>query len=228
MNTILTKFDKTAIKVLGYADDILMLINGKVPEAMAGIMQKQLNKVLAWSVAQGLNFNPTKTTTVMFSKARKHKTKEPALYLNNKRLEYSNEMKYLKVTIQKRLTWSTHLNERIRKCLKLWNSAKQAIGREWGLNAEKLIWLHNAIVKPKLAYGALVWAASINKTTAKKLERIQRLALLAVTKTLRTKPTAAMEACTGLMPLEIYIKRETLKAAQRLRYITRRTIQTQK
>jgi hypothetical protein len=49
-----------------------------------------------------------------------------------KKLEYSDEMKYLGVTVQKRMSWARHVNERVRKAGKLMNMVRNVIGQKWG------------------------------------------------------------------------------------------------
>ena len=71
MNGILTTFRGSAVKVVGYADDIILLVAGVHPPTLVDIMNKALKKVLEWGRLNGLVFNPTKTQAVRFSQCRK-------------------------------------------------------------------------------------------------------------------------------------------------------------
>ena len=66
-------------------------------------MQRMLNKLYHWGEGKNLKFNPTKTVAVLFSK--KHKSKQKFLKLGGKFIKHETEVKYLGVTLDKRLSW---------------------------------------------------------------------------------------------------------------------------
>jgi hypothetical protein len=183
---------------------------------MAHFIQEALDKTLRWGKENGLTFNPTKTTTVLFTRSRRA-VKEPKLTMDGKNLEYSNEMKYLGVTIQKRLSWTTHVSERTKKAGRLLNMVQNVIGQNWGLDPDKVLWTHTAIVRPKVCYAAMVWATSIGTTMSKKMEQLQRKVLLGASAAMRSTPTAAMEAIMGLPPMDLFALGEAMKARARTR-----------
>ena len=132
------------------------------------------------------------------------------------KLEYSTKIKYLGLTLDQKLTFKSHIEEKCLKAKRLLNLTKQVVGREWGLSPQKVMWVYNSIVKPQITYGALVWANKINKTLRKKLDSVQRLALLGCTHAMRSTPTAGMEAILGIPPLSLYCREVSLKAAYRV------------
>ena len=77
-------------------------------------MQNALNVVAKWAVKEGLNISPHKTTMVPFTNRRKIKGLGP-LKLHGKDLKMLDEVKYLGVTLDSRLTWNQHLQKIIRK-----------------------------------------------------------------------------------------------------------------
>ena len=70
-DTLLTKFKGTPIEVIGYADDVLLMVSGKDSQTMTTLMQKVLKKVTDWGEMNGLTFNPSKTNAMLFSMAYK-------------------------------------------------------------------------------------------------------------------------------------------------------------
>ncbi len=67
MDSLLSTFKNDSIKVLGYADDIVIYIIGTIPSVMQEIIQQGLNRVTEWGDTNGLTFNPqnpTKTTPI--------------------------------------------------------------------------------------------------------------------------------------------------------------------
>ena len=58
------------MKVVCYADDIILLVAGKDPGTLVDVMNTALRKVKKWGDYNGLVFNPEKTSTVRFSRLR--------------------------------------------------------------------------------------------------------------------------------------------------------------
>ena len=93
----------------GFADDCGPMIGGDNTHEMYKSMQRMLNKLYHWGEGKNLKFNPTKTVAVLFSK--KHKPKQKFLKLGGKFIKHETEVKYLGVTLDKRLSWRTHVEE---------------------------------------------------------------------------------------------------------------------
>ncbi|XP_055714217.1 uncharacterized protein LOC129808462 [Phlebotomus papatasi] len=90
--------------------------------------------------------------------------------------------------------------------------------KSWGLSPKITLWMYQAIVRPLISYGAVVWWPRVEyNNSARALQRLQRLACLAITGAIRTAPTAALEVMLSLPPLPLYIKAEAGMAAFRLR-----------
>ena len=59
MDTLLSTFDNTEpVKVVGYADDILLYVSGTDHNTLGKLMQMALNRVEEWGVEMGLTFCP--------------------------------------------------------------------------------------------------------------------------------------------------------------------------
>ena len=203
MDTILPEFRAGAVRVVGYADDIILLVGGKDPGTLVDTMNAALKKVLKWGQENGLIFNPDKTCAVRFTKAKKF-SKWRDLQMNGKTLNYEDSMKYLGVTLQNRMSWRLHVHERIAKSTKIMNLANAAIGQKWGFNPERALWVYTAMARSVSTYGAIAWSNSITETIKKQLSRLQRKALLAMSSSMRSTPTAGMEVALGLMPLDLH------------------------
>ena len=223
MNTLLEQFKGGAVKAVGYADDILLLVAGLDRRTMTSIMQEALNKVTEWGKVNGLTFNPTKTTVVAFQRGTQ-KRQWPFLILNDTALEYSTDMKYLGVTLQAApsgLTWTKHVKEKVAKAMRVLQLTKAIVGQKWGLTPEKVFWVYSALVRPILSYGSIVWSHSINKTLKGRLTRVQSFAIRSMIGVMRSTPTAGMEVVLGLMPLDLYIQSQATSARLRVRLLGR-------
>ena len=204
MDSLLSTFKKDSVRVIGYADDILLYIIGKSVDSMTEVIQPALDRVLVWGTENGLSFNPTKTSMVLFTRSRK--PIKPKLSMGGEHLRLQNSFKYLGVEIHRSLCWTKHVQERVNKCKYLLNKCRNLISRTWGLKPQKIEWIHKAMVRPKLAYGAVVWAHKLTKGMENKLNKVQRLAMLPITQPLRSTPTSGLEALLGWIPLCAYVQ----------------------
>ncbi len=84
------------------------------------------------------------------------------------------------------------------------NLANAAIGLKWGFNPERALWVYTAMVRSVVSYGALVWSPRVTTTIKNKLNSLQRKALLSMSSSMRSTPTAGMEMVLGLIPLDLH------------------------
>jgi hypothetical protein len=72
--------------IIGYTDDIAILINGKFPQAVSEVLQTFLCTVQWWRGRSNLSINPNKMVVVPFTRKRNLKgLKEPTLVKLDKR-----------------------------------------------------------------------------------------------------------------------------------------------
>ena len=77
--------------------------------------------------------------------------------------------------------------------------------------------IYIAIIRLMITHAAVVWWPRVELGVARAmLSRVQRLACLAITRAIRTSPTAALEVITGLLPLEIHIKQVAMTTSYRI------------
>jgi ribonuclease HI len=150
-------------------------------------------------------------------KFTRRRTKGQLLKLAGRSIPFSREAKHLGVTIDDKLTWKSHCTDRAKKGIMALAVAKRAIGPTWGLKPKIALWIYKAIVRPMLEYGSLVWcSATTVKARMKELERVQRVALLSTTGTMRSTPTASLECLLGIAPIDIRIRQVALQTMHRL------------
>jgi hypothetical protein len=110
----LTITNDLGFRTFGYADDIVIIVQGKFADAVMEIMHEALNVVTKWAVKEGLSINPQKTAIVPFTNRRKMKGLGP-LKLYGKELTVLDKVKYLGVILDSKLNWNQHLQKTINK-----------------------------------------------------------------------------------------------------------------
>jgi len=172
--------------------------------------------VVKWAVKEGLNISPNKTAIIPFTNGKKIEGLGP-LTLHGKELKMLDEVKYLGVILDPELNWNQHLQKIIRKAQTTFVVVRSICGKKWGLRPNMVHWLYTRVIIPSIFHDALVWWYKVmQKTTKIQLDRIQRMAYLAITGAIKSTPTAAMEVLLNLTPLDLLIMAEARVALYRL------------
>jgi hypothetical protein len=82
----LTVTNDLGFRTYGYADDTVIIVQGKFVHTVWELMQKTLNVVVKWAAKEGLNISPHKTAIFPFTTKRILKGLGP-LIINDKELK---------------------------------------------------------------------------------------------------------------------------------------------
>jgi len=119
----------SSIYTQGFADDLANIASGPDLSTVGEQIQQVLLTTEVWCRQIGLSLND-KSVLVHFT--TKLKFKAPIITLNGKKMPYSESVKYLGVTIDKRLTWGPHSKARAIKAMISWAQSRRAVGPTWG------------------------------------------------------------------------------------------------
>ena len=174
---LLNKFTKGRITCVGYADDGCLIIQGNDLENMYKSMNKGLQLASNWAKANGLELSPSKTVAMVFT--NKHDYKQPTtnLQVDGNIITPSTETKYLGVTLDNKLNWATHINNKITQAKRLLFKLRGTIGKLWGPCPSMMIWAYKTMVRPIITYCSFVWAHKLTQEQKNQLASLQRLAL---------------------------------------------------
>jgi len=89
---------------------------------------------------------------------------------------------------------------------------KNLINANWGLNPERLWWIWESVVRPKLSYGASAWINCINvKKNKDSLERLQKLALRLCSSAMPQTSNKGLEVILQTEPLHLFLEGVAIK-----------------
>ena len=171
MNTVFKlNINKNHINYYVYADDLAMVVKGEDYRSAVRIANFELRKLTTWASEHSLMFSPHKTNALLFY--RKIPPLELPLLLNNTRIEWQPEVKYLGVIIDNKLKWKSHLDYIYKKSLATIFQMSKIVGATWGTTPKVMNLIYNCIVKPAMLYGIATWIKCLNKKTyLKKLQK---------------------------------------------------------
>ena len=156
-----------------FADDMAAWAIQKQEKRAEKLIQKHLDLLSEWCNKWKIKLNPSKTKVGLFTNS--NNTKEITLNLGRVPLTVSNEIKFLGLTFDRKLTWRHHIdNVRHRMWLRI-NAIKAISGRNLGMQPKTLIHLYKMWIRPIALYGAPAYYSAA-KTHLNKIQVIQNSA----------------------------------------------------
>ena len=210
VDDLITEIEICGATVVAYADDITFLATGKnyQIEPAKCTARTALNATARWCRRNGLSVNPAKMEMMLFTRRRNRPETIEDLEYMGKPLVFVRQVKYLGVTITDQLDWKVHVRNQISKARNNLHLMNRVVGNAWGLKPKVVLWIYQAIIVPRITYGAIAWWTTVTLDTIRReLDSLQCGALRKVLGAFRTTPGRAMEVLTGVPPLDIAIKR---------------------
>src|SRR5436190_2278230 len=190
---------------LGFIDDIMYGVEGFTDKGNARKLKQLLREAEEWRKKHGVQFETSKYILVHFTRNHNRAT-NAAITIGNVTIEPSNEAKYLGVILDKELWFKTHLQYIVKKGTKAAMALSSIAKSSWGVQYKHTHQLFTAVISACTDYMAIIWHRPkdgnkmATSTQASKLNKIQRLAIKAITGCYKTTAMAAMEIETGLQP----------------------------
>lgn len=150
-----------------FADDTALLATHESPVMASRMLQKSLNNISTWLKDWRIKANESKSVHVTF--ALRHGLC-PAVNLNDIQIPQCEDVRYLGIYLDRRLTWKKHIFTK-RKALGLkLRKLYWLLSRKSNLSLNNKLLLYKCILKPIWSYGAELWGTAANSN----LEIIQR------------------------------------------------------
>lgn len=178
-----------------YVDDLCIGFQGKNMNTVVQRLQLGINKIYQWSIVNGFKISKTKTKGLHFCQLRTMHP-EPVLYLDGRQLDFVQEVKFLGLTLDKKLTFIPHLKDLKLKCLKLLDLLKVLANTRWGADFPSLLRVYRALIRSRMDYGSIVYGAT-RKSYLKALNTVHLQGIRLALGAFRTSPALSLyvEAC---------------------------------
>lgn len=207
VDDLLERFQKNSAYAFAYADDITTLVTGKHQDIVTINMQRNLNIMEQWCKEVGLRVNPLKSSAIIFTRNKVRKAYPLKIFGQN--IPYTESVKLLGVTLDRKLLWNEHCQLICRKAISSLMQCRRSVGKTWGLTPKVMLWLYTLVIRPIFSYSAVLWYHRLKIGTIKKqLISVQRLALLCISGAHHSCSTAALETLLCIPPLDLFLKGE--------------------
>ena len=196
-----------------FVDDFVIYCSGSTAVEACRKVQTAINKATEWADARGFKFSPQKTKAIRFTRTRKNE-EIPTLLLNGNILPLEEEVKFLGVILDQKLTFGPHIKDLASRVKESLNILKVVSHFDWGADRKTLIRLYTTLCLSKIDYACQIYGSAC-KTNLEKLDVVHNMGLRICTGAYRTSPLLSLYVDSGLPPLSI--RREELS----LRYLGR-------
>jgi len=142
-----------------YVDDFLICYHSKHIHIIERHLQRCLNKLQEWADTNGFKFSTAKTVCVHFCRLRKFHS-DPQLLLNGSPIPVVEEVKFLGIIFDKKLSFLPHLRYLKNKCSKALNLLRVVAHTSCGADQQTLLHLYRSVIRSKLDYGCIVYGSA--------------------------------------------------------------------
>src|ERR1700678_2023199 len=211
---------------LGYVDDITLIATGSDFEETTERLNKIMTKEdggLRWSVEHNSRFEVTKSAILHFSRktiqdpeadSGRIPLNRPPLVLEGQVVQQVDSYKYLGIQINAQLRWKEQAQRATANATKWILQFRRLTRPSTGVKSKLMRQLYLAVALPKVLYGIDVWYTPPTKSAGqarnsgsagvlRSLQKVQRIAALAITGVLRTSPNDFVDAHAGILPMEL-------------------------
>ena len=169
-------------KLIAFADDLIVLTSGKSLLKAENYGNLEMAKISNWATNNKVSFNEQKSKILLISRKRLQNS-ELSIYLNSKKLQQVNKLKYLGFIIDTKFNFNEHIQYVVERCTKLIHMLSRSAKLNWGLGHEALKTIYKGAILPLLSYGAPVWIDALErKSNQMKFRRVQRLVNIKIAK----------------------------------------------
>ena len=171
----LEKIFKNRVKLLKFADDLVIYIEGlNIPESLA-VLESEANMLYQELKKKNLILSPEKSTLMIFNKSN-IKINKYKLKLNGVEICPSSCVKFLGMFFDRKLNWKKHIDQVKIKCKQPLNIIKCLRGVHWGSDPKVLLMLYKSLIRSKLEYGGFLLFPS-KEAHLNELEKVQNSAV---------------------------------------------------
>lgn len=162
-----------------FADDTAILASHEDPSTASENLQNELKETEDWLIKWRIQASENKSVHVTFGTRTENC---PPVTLYNKELPEADDVKYLGMHLDRRLTWRKHIETKRKELNFKTSKIYWLLGPKSKLSLENKLLVYKVILKPIWTYGIQLWGTASNSN----IEILQRYQ----SKTLRSIVTA--------------------------------------
>lgn len=184
-----------------YADDTNIMVQYSSPRMITLRLQHNINILQDWYNKWRIDVNPSKSAAIFFSRRKARSTPKGHVSMYGQVIPWQNNVKYLGVTLDKKLTWHTHIKHTIKKTKNAASALYPLLHYNSQTSLQNKILVYKSKLRPIMTYAAPIWATGNTKS----LETLQNVLLRRFTKSPWFVRNSIINSDTKIPPLKKHI-----------------------
>jgi ribonuclease HI len=221
---------------IGYVDDIAIIATGRDFVETTKKINDMMIKAeggIEWSTAHNSRFEASKsaimhaTRRVSRNEGNNTTIEKPVMRLAGHVIREVDTYKYLGIIIDNKLLWNEQEQRTIANATKWLLQYRRLTKPSTGVSARLMRRLYITVAIPKITYGIDTWYTPPTKPAGqtknsgsagalRNLQKIQRIATLAISGALRSSPTDLVDIHAGTLPIELTLLKVCHRAIARM------------
>lgn len=209
-NLILRQFYQHYTSLYAFCDDFNMIVKANSRRELEEEANKRIK--LFSRICNNLRLTiSTEKTTFMMMGMNTLENRLPSFKLGDYKIKHVKHLKILGVIFESTLTWDKHIKNIKDRITQLTTSIKRVFSATWGVSREHLRTWYITVLEKIIDYGSEVWASNLRYSDKRQLNSIQRICLLAITKTYKNVSTHTLQTLLGIPPILLTLTYKNLK-----------------
>lgn len=195
------------VDVAYYADDTALISTSKLTSALLKKMERSFIACSKYFYKWRIKINDQKTQSIIFPWNKSPKrVPSRQLLLNNNSITIQDEVKYLGVILDKKLTFRQHIEKSCEKAVKAFRALWPLLNRRSLLSHKNKNLIYKCVIRPIISFASPIWCKAAN-THLKRLQIIQNKCLKMINNKPWHHPTTHLHRETGYELFSSFIRR---------------------
>ncbi|XP_055924553.1 uncharacterized protein LOC129956647 [Argiope bruennichi] len=164
-------------------------------------LQNAVNKLVSWCERNGHTLSSEKSRCVHFCRKR-NMHPDPIINIQGNAIPVEDDVRFLGVIFDKRLTFLPHILYLRKKCEKSLNILKVLSNTSWGADRPSLLRIYQAVILSRIDYGCMIYG-STRPSVLRRLDTVHHSALRICSGAFRTSPVESLYVICNQMPLDL-------------------------
>ncbi|KAF6204857.1 hypothetical protein GE061_019020 [Apolygus lucorum] len=190
--------------VFAYVDDLAVVVRANSIADLVTQAELCSTHIKRWCDNAKLRLAAEKTQAII-SKGGGDARHPTRFNVDGVKIEEGLQAKYLGVTLNSRLSPGAHVADVMAKVVRLSASIRGLSGPRWGTTFQERVKYYSMVFLPTVLYAASTWWDKPTKEMRARVNRMQRGALIAMTRAYRTVSTDALQVLAGCEPLDLVL-----------------------
>jgi len=131
-----------------YADDTVIITTSRTPVLLVNYLQTYLSHLERWLTEWRIAINVSKSSAIIFARAGRRLIQPRSVTLFGEPINWVDTIRYLGVTLDKRLTWSPHIEKLSRRTAQRIGLLGPLLNRRSDLSIRNGVLLYKQFLRP--------------------------------------------------------------------------------